>query len=74
MTITTQSDLRAEFWRRHPQHKPQGITEHTSAHTKWRPKRQNEYPTDVRVAWVDFVDWCARSHWISNELARRATL
>lgn len=36
--------------------------------------RQNDYPTDVRCKWIDFVDRMARNGTISEALAQRATL
>lgn len=60
--ITTQKELRAEFWRANPELK------HIPG------KTQNEYPTDVRVAWCDFVEHMYRDGQISEALAYRATL
>ena len=60
--ITTQKQLRAEFWRNHSQFKRV---------LGWD---QNKYPTDVRVAWCDFVDDMYQSDQISKGLAERATL
>jgi hypothetical protein len=62
--IKTLSALRAQFWQDHPEY----------AH-QWKPrKRQNDYPTDTRCAWVDYVDAMARCGEISEALASRATL
>lgn len=60
--ITTLQQLRAAFWREHPdlQRKP--------------GKSQNDYPTDTRAAWVDYVDHMARHGAIPETLAQRATL
>jgi len=60
--ITTQKQLRAEFWHSHPELK------------RIPGKAQNEYPTDVRVAWCEFVDYMYRAGQISDALADRATL
>lgn len=60
--ITTQSALRAAFWQGMP-----------SVWSKYRNKRQNEWPTDLRVEFVDFVDFLARQGNISEELAQRVT-
>lgn len=60
--ITNQKDLRAAFWEAHPQFKRQGR------------KTQNDYPTDTRLAWVDFVDSMNRNGQIDDNLAQRATL
>ena len=37
-------------------------------------KRQNDYPTDTRCAFVDYVDALQKSGEISEALAARATL
>jgi hypothetical protein len=61
-TITTQKELRAQFWADHQ-------------HLTRKPgKTQNDYPADVRMAWVDYVDHMQRSGMISDKLADRATL
>ena len=60
--ITTQKQLRAEFWRSNPELK------------RIPGKTQNEYPTDVRVSWCDFVERMYRAGQISEALADRATL
>ena len=61
---TSQAVLRRQFWLDHPSLRPQ----YRSA------KRQNEYPTDIRIAWCDYVDAMARDGNISDALACRATL
>jgi hypothetical protein len=60
--INTQSELRAAFWQGMPQ-----------CWSKYRNKRQNDWPTDLRVEFVDFVDFLARQGNISEELAQRVT-
>ena len=62
MTFTSQAQIRAAFW--------QGWQDRP------RPKklRDGDYPTDVRVEFVDFVDMLARDAHISDELAHRVTL
>ena len=35
---------------------------------------QNDQPAEVRAAWVDFVDACARDGQITERVARNATL
>lgn len=73
--ITTQKDLRAAFWEAHPQYK-RGVKFAGMANGRklYVEKTQNEYPTDVRVAWCDFVDNMRRNGQISEALAGRATL
>jgi hypothetical protein len=60
--ITTQAGVRADFWATHPKF------------TKKPGLRQNAYPTDVRVAFVEHVDQLSRSGQISEALGCRATL
>jgi len=59
---TTQQQLRAAFWESHPQF------------TRKPGKTQNDYPADVRQAWVEWVDFLAKDTQISEGLAQRATL
>lgn len=61
-SLTTQAQVRAAFW--------QGWE------GRQRPKklRDGDYPADVRVEFVDFVDHLARDGIISEALARRVTL
>lgn len=63
--ITTQSDLRSAFWEAHEQ------LRRAYFRRSWR---QNQYPTDVRVPWCDYVESCHRDGLISDALAQRATL
>lgn len=60
--ITTQKELRATFWFHHPEYK------------HYKGNRQNDCPTDIRLAWCDFVEHMHRSGQISDALANRATL
>lgn len=62
--ITTQKELRDEFWLQHPQ-----FILHFRA-----KKKQNDYITDIRVAWVDFVDHMRACGQISEKLTEKATL
>lgn len=59
--ITNQRELRRAFWRDHP-------------NASRKRGRAGDYLTDTRVAWVDYVDFCARGEIISEALAQRATL
>ena len=69
--MTTQKQIRAAFWAAHP-----------TADRKRYPARdwtredntRQDYCTDTRCAFVDFVDHLARSGEISEALANRATL
>lgn len=62
--MTTQTEIRHAFW---------------SSHTEFQElrrtsRRQNEYPADVRSAFVEYVDMLARDGSISESLASRVTL
>jgi len=60
--ITTQKALRNEFWYQHPQFKRvPGWT-------------QNNYHTDIRIAWCEWIDDMYQSDQISKGLVERATL
>ncbi len=64
--MATQKQVRAAFW------EAQGA-EFTRRY--WHPTmRQNSYPADVRMAFVDYVDMLARDRQISEALAQRVTL
>lgn len=69
--ITTQRELRDEFWRQHPRFKRRMVK---VGPDRYRQATQNDYPTDVRVAWCDWVDHMNKSNQISDALAERATL
>lgn len=66
--LTTQAQVRAAFWRDHPnfdfQAREAGI----------RSKGQDAQCATVRCAFVDYVDWLARDGQISEALASRVTL
>ena len=61
--FTTQDQVRDYFWE-------------TSEFSRKYNKRnsQNDYPTDIRCAFVDLVDALARDGQISESLASRVTL
>lgn len=62
--ITTQAQVRAGFWEAHPQF----ASEYRAS------KRQNQYRTNIRVSFVEYVDSLARSGNISERLASRVNL
>lgn len=62
--MKTQTEVRNAFWESHPQF----------AAIRRTKKRQNDYPTDVRVAFVDFVDSLSKDGSISPKLAHNVTL
>ncbi len=59
--ITNVRDLRRAFWEAHP----------TAVRRKYR---NGDYPVDTRMAFVDYVDHCARDGTIGERLASRVTL
>jgi len=67
--ITTQRELRREFWRTHS-HLPRRYRSPIDP----RPAPQNMQPADTRCAFCDYVDALARGGDISQQLAERATL
>lgn len=63
--MKTQADVRNAFWLTYfVEGKPR----------RFYGKTQNELPTDLRCAFVDFVDHLAREGTISERLANRVTL
>lgn len=67
--ITTQRDLRREFWQQHcglP-----GISRRKIINYSGNGRMYN---TDTRCAFVDWIDALSKSGEISDELAQRATL
>lgn len=60
--ISTQKQLRDEFWAQNPLLIRRGRT------------KQNQYPSDTRTAWCDFVEYSRRNGDISQTLAQKATL
>lgn len=58
-TITV---LRDSFWATHTEF------------SRVSGRKQNEYPADIRMAWVDFVDQSHRAGLITDSVAQRATL
>lgn len=64
--ITSQKALRAEFWRDHPD-LPRGKIRNYSGNGTM-------HPTDVRVAFTDYLDMLSKDGSISQRLAENATL
>lgn len=67
-TIKTQSQVRENFWEFLREINP-GLAAKFRRH-----KRQNDYPTDIRVNFVDYVDNLRRNGQITEALATRVTL
>lgn len=62
--MKTISEVRNAFWRDYPEFK-----------SLYRVgKRQNDYNTDIRTTFVDYVDSLARDGQISDKLANKVTL
>lgn len=64
-TYTTQAAVRAAFW---------NATSSENSHQYRRNKRQNDYPADIRMEWVEFIDYAEKYGLISEALAQRVTL
>jgi Leu/Phe-tRNA-protein transferase len=61
---TTQPEVRADFWENHPQF----------ASEFRKSKRQDQYRTDIRVAFVEHVEHLHREGAIGDKLAFKVTL
>jgi hypothetical protein len=66
--MTTQKQIRAAFWQYHPDHEAHAIM--------WGIKTapHNRHNVETRTAFVDFVDYLARSGEITEKLASCTTL
>ena len=62
--MKTQKEVRQLFWKSFPVFKPEYRVK----------KRQNDYRTDIRCAFVDFVDDLRRSGEITEKQAHNYTL
>lgn len=60
--MKTQSEVRTAFWQGMPQ-----------VWEKYRNKRQNNWPCDLRMEFCDFVEMLRRDGHISESLANRVT-
>lgn len=65
--ITNQKQLRRLFWQEHPQLEP-------LRHRTVKSGSHRDYPTDVRVSFVDWLDMLHRVGRVSDRLAHNATL
>ena len=63
-TYKTITEIRNAFWDINPEFQPERRSR----------KRQNDYRTDIRCSFVDFVDSLQRDGQISEKLAYRVTL
>ena len=64
--FSNQRILRTAFWAEHPDLPRRRIRSYDG--------RGLMYPTDTRVAWVDWIDHMQRAGYITTALANRATL
>lgn len=62
--MKTQKEIRNAFWGSFPEF----------AKERRSRKKQNDYYTDIRCAFVDFVDQLRRNNQISEKLRNRVTL
>jgi len=62
--MKTITQVRKSFWEAHPEFK-------SEYRKTWR---QNKYRTDIRCAFVDFIDYLKRNNSITEKLRSRATL
>lgn len=60
--METQAEVRAAFWQGMPQ-----------VWSKYRNKRQNEWPCDLRMEFCDFVEMLRQDGIISETLANKVT-
>ena len=74
--LTTQSQVRAAFWRDLDESSPAIFAQRRYINGRVRPALapQNYQPADIRAAWVDYVDMLARGGEISEALAAEVTL
>lgn len=66
MMIKTIKQLRESFWLY--------VADDEMRKEYRKRKTQNDYSTDIRVAWVDYVDSMQKSGYITRKLADRAIL
>ena len=64
--ITTQKELRSQFWETFPELSKRKIRDYSGNGLMYR--------TNARVTWCDWIDSLERDGEISSELADRATL
>lgn len=62
--MKTIKEIRTTLWEQHPEFKPEFRTQY----------KQNDYKTDIRVSFCDFVDHLQKDGQITEKLANRVTL
>ena len=65
---TTQKQIRKAFWQHLKEENPKLYAKGK------RSKRQNDQPTDVRCAFVQFIDELAKDGQITEEMNQKVTL
>lgn len=71
--MTTIKEVRNSFWENYPQYR-KGYKKVNAKKPYYTEKRQNDYCTDIRCAFVDYVDYLLKDDIISEKLAQRVTL
>jgi hypothetical protein len=66
--MTTQKQIRTSFWAIIKETMPEYLKEYKAS------KRQNEYFTDIRVSFTNYIDMLAKDGTISEKLAHKVTL
>ena len=66
--MKTQKEVRNAFWQYAAEFAPEFLQEYK------KTKRQNQYSTDIRCAFVDFVDVLMKDGEITEKLANNVTL
>jgi hypothetical protein len=66
--MKTQTEVRESFWQYLEEIAPQLASQRRSR------KKQNDYCTDIRCTFVDYVDHLQRESVISEKLANNVTL
>ena len=69
--MTTQKQIRQNFWLEFPQFK-KGYKKNNNGN--YVPKTQNDYKTDIRCHFCDYLENLRCNGVISENLANRATL
>ena len=73
--IKTLSELHEMFWEQHPHFRRKTVSKMSrNGKPFYKYADQNDYPADVRMAWVFFVYYTQRNGEISEALAWKATL
>ena len=66
--MKTQKQIRTSFWAYIKETAPEYLKEYKAS------KRQNDYFTDIRVSFTNYIDMLAKDGTISAKLAHNVTL